>query len=64
VSGEPERASLRWPPEDPAAHGERKRWRKGRVAAISPEIIKRLHEECGIEVIDTPRSDELIFLGD
>jgi hypothetical protein len=62
-----------WPRHDPSRtvavalfgpHGERKRWRKGREAAISPEMITRLHEECGIEVIEMPRSDELIFLGD
>jgi hypothetical protein len=62
-----------WPRHDPSRkvavalfgpHGERKRWRKGREAAISPEIIQRLYEECGIEVIDVPRSDELIFLRD
>jgi len=62
-----------WPRHDPARkiavalfgpHGERTRWRKGRDTAISREMIERLHEECGIEVIDVPRSDELIFLGD
>jgi len=62
-----------WPRHDPSrkiavalfgSHGEKRRWRKGRETVISPEMIKRLHEECGIEVIDVPRSDELIFLGD
>jgi hypothetical protein len=62
-----------WPRHDPSRkvavalfgpHGQRKPWRKGRETAISPEMIKRLHTECGIEVIDVPRSDELILLGD
>jgi hypothetical protein len=62
-----------WPRHDPSRkvaaalfgpHGERGRWRRGREAAISPEMIERLHKECGIEVIDVPRSDELILLGD
>lgn len=62
-----------WPRHDPARkialalfgpHGERKRWKKGREASISRELIERLHEECGIEVLEVPRSDELILLGD
>jgi hypothetical protein len=62
-----------WPRHDPSRkvavalfgpHGERKRWRKGREAAISPDMIRRLHEECGIEVIEVPRSDELTLFGD
>ncbi len=62
-----------WPRHDPAReivvalfgpHGERKRWKKGREAAISRELIGRLREECGIEILDLPRSEELIFLGD
>jgi len=62
-----------WPRHDPARkialalfgpHGERKRWKKGREASISRDLIERLHEECGIEVLDVPRSDELILLGD
>jgi RES domain len=46
------------------AHGERKGWRKGREQAISGPLVERLERECGIEVIDLPRSDELVFLGD
>jgi hypothetical protein len=62
-----------WPRHDPARkvtvalfglHGERKKWKRGREAAISPALIKRLHEECGIEVLDVPRAEELILLGD
>ncbi len=46
------------------AHGERKSWRRGREQAISIRLIERLHRECGIEVIDVPRSDELSIIGD
>lgn len=62
-----------WPRHDPdrkialalfGPHGERKRWKKGREASISPELIERLNEECGIEVLDVPRADELILFGD
>ncbi len=61
-----------WPRHDPAhhlavalfgPHGERKRWKRGREASISRELIERLREECGIEVLDVPRSEELILLG-
>jgi hypothetical protein len=45
-------------------HGERKKWRKGREQTISDELIERLHQECGIEVVDVPRSEELTILGD
>lgn len=62
-----------WPRHDPARmaalalfgpHGERSRWRRGRATAISRELIERLRDECGIEVLDVPRSDELTLLGD
>ena len=45
-------------------HGERKRWRKGREKAISARLVGRLRQECGIEVIDVPRSDQLVIIGD
>ncbi len=60
-----------WPRHDPAReialalfgrHGERKRWRKGREVSIGPELIRRLREECGIEVLDVPRFDEIRLL--
>ncbi len=46
------------------AHGERKRWKKGREIPIARELIERLHDECGIEVLDVPRLEELILLDD
>jgi hypothetical protein len=64
---------LYWARHDPARkeavalfgpHGERKRWRKGREQAISAALLERLRGECSIEVIDVPRSDELVVLGD
>jgi len=45
-------------------HGERKSWRKGREQSISTRLIERLCKECGIEVIDVPRSDEISIIGD
>lgn len=57
-----------WPRHDPARkialaifgpHGERKRWKKGREASLSPELIERLLVECGIEVLDVPRANEI-----
>ncbi|HSN85515.1 MAG TPA: hypothetical protein VL025_02105 [Thermoanaerobaculia bacterium] len=45
-------------------HGERKKGRKGREQTISTQLIERLHQECGIEVIDVPRSEELTIIGD
>ncbi|HXU30575.1 MAG TPA: RES family NAD+ phosphorylase [Thermoanaerobaculia bacterium] len=62
-----------WPRHDPARkialalfgpHGERKRWKRGRESSISAELIERLREECGIEVLDVPRSDELTLIGE
>lgn len=61
-----------WPRHDPARtvsvvlfgpQGERKRWRKGREIPVAQDLIRRLREECGIEVLDVPRSDELVLLG-
>ena len=62
-----------WPRHDPAReiavalfgpHGERKRWKKGREVSIARDLIRRLRRECGIEVLDIPRSDEIRLLGD
>jgi hypothetical protein len=47
-----------------APHGEQKRWKRGRERPISRRLLDRLHRECGIEVIDVPRSGELTILGD
>ena len=43
-------------------HGEREDWSEGREYAISAELIERLRIECGIEVRDVPRSDQLSFV--
>jgi len=43
-------------------HGEREDWPSGRECSISTELIERLGEECGIEVREVPRSDQLSFL--
>lgn len=40
-------------------HGERAEWDGGRERHISAELIERLTEECGIEVLDVPRASEL-----
>jgi hypothetical protein len=45
-------------------HGERKPWKKGREQVISTGLIERLQRECGIEMIDIPRSDEISIIGD
>lgn len=47
-----------------APHGEQKNWKRGREIAISRRLLDRLRRECGVEVIDVPRSDELTILGD
>ncbi len=39
--------------------GERKRWRRGRELPITPALIARLQDECGIEAIEVPRLSEL-----
>lgn len=43
-------------------HGERVRWKKGRQRSISRELLARLKEECGIEVLDPPKASELRIL--
>jgi hypothetical protein len=47
-----------------APQGERKKWKRGREMVISRRLLARLRQECGVEVIDVPRSDELTILGD
>jgi len=43
-------------------HGERRHWKRGRERAISRKLLRELHEECGIEVLEIPRSDQLTVL--
>ncbi|MFL6200442.1 MAG: RES family NAD+ phosphorylase [Thermoanaerobaculia bacterium] len=45
-------------------HGERKRWKKGKELAISRELIARLTEDCGIEVLPVPRASQLRIVGE
>lgn len=40
-------------------HGERKRWKRGRELRISSDLIDRLREECGIEIVPIPNRNEL-----
>jgi RES domain len=44
------------------AHGERKHWKRGRERRISKDLIDRLQEECGIEVLSIPNRNELRFV--
>lgn len=39
--------------------GERPDWPDGHAIEISRELLRRLEEECGIRVLEIPRSDEL-----
>lgn len=59
---------LYWLRHDPARkegvalfgpHGERKGWRRGREQEISGELLVRLRNECGIEILDVPHSRQL-----
>jgi hypothetical protein len=45
-------------------HGERDGWESGTDRSISGELIERLAEECGIEVLDIPRASELKIIDD
>lgn len=44
-------------------HGERRRWKRGRERRISGDLIERLREETGLEVIRIPRASQLRILG-
>jgi hypothetical protein len=44
-------------------HGERTSWRKGRELPIGADLRERLARECGIEVLEVPRADQLTLRG-
>jgi hypothetical protein len=44
-------------------HGERTGWRKGRELPIAGDLRERLAKECGIEVLEVPRADQLTVRG-
>ncbi|MEM7480913.1 MAG: RES domain-containing protein [Acidobacteriota bacterium] len=44
------------------AAGERRGWRRGREEELPAELLDRLEEECGIEVLDVPKSSQLKFV--
>lgn len=39
--------------------GERQDWKRGRARRIGPALLKQLQDECGVEVMAIPRSDQL-----
>ncbi len=42
--------------------GAREDWSAGEELAIAAEVIERLSDECGIEVVEIPRAAQLRFL--
>ncbi len=45
-------------------HGEEQRWDRGQERPISADLIERLQEETGLEVVEIPRTEHLRILGD